>query len=335
LKKAVIDLASNTNSEGPPDGFLKYVKTDIYNFVSDYPSDRIISDAVADIEIGLQLGVGTLSITRGATDAIEMLCMKLARNKKVLFLDPTFWEYEFFSIKYSAETLTKIPINNNPVIKKILASLENNKYDVVFICNPNNPTGTLFDREELLFLIKTFKDTNFVIDETYLWFSELYDDITLSHFVKKFNNLYVVSSLSKVFAVPGIRIGTLISSPGNIKSMREFTTPYSLSQFQVFSAKYLINNEIGYLVKSRKQTKEDAIRITKELEGENIRFMKINTCFVFVNCDSRKLSTLLKGRYQIREGIEFGSKYRNYARIKLWNKRNTREILQAIKQSSA
>lgn len=80
------------------------------------------------------------------------------------------------------------------------------EHSLVFLCNPNNPTGTYIPRDILLDLIRRHPTSHFVIDESHLLFNKEFDEISLKKDVEQISNLTVVMSLSKFFNIPGIRM---------------------------------------------------------------------------------------------------------------------------------
>ncbi|MDM8537980.1 aminotransferase class I/II-fold pyridoxal phosphate-dependent enzyme, partial [Desulfobacterales bacterium HSG17] len=100
--------------------------------------------------------------------------------------------------------------------------------DTVFICNPNNPTGSLISKEKLEYLIKKHGNTVFIIDESYLPFAESAQDISLAADME-YNNLIVLSSMSKIFKIPGLRTGFL-SAPKKIAAkIMAYYQPWSVN----------------------------------------------------------------------------------------------------------
>ena len=100
--------------------------------------------------------------------------------------------------------------------------------DLVYICNPNNPTGALVEKEAILDLVKACPETDFVIDESYLPFVERANDISLVS-ETRFDNLMVLSSMSKIFRIPGLRTGFLSGAPDRIAKVMDQYQPWSVN----------------------------------------------------------------------------------------------------------
>jgi threonine-phosphate decarboxylase len=113
--------------------------------------------------------------------------------------------------------------------------------DAVFICNPNNPTGSLISPDELKSLCRSYPGTYFIIDESYLPFIPDGDAFSLRKLDA--GNLMVLSSISKIFAVPGLRIGFVISHAEIIKKFQRFLQPWSVNSLAQLAVRYLMSNK--------------------------------------------------------------------------------------------
>ncbi|WP_299530224.1 aminotransferase class I/II-fold pyridoxal phosphate-dependent enzyme [Ulvibacterium sp.] len=157
--------------------------------------------------------------TNGATEAFYLIA-HLFSGASAAIVAPTFSEYEnackIHGLDYHLVDKTRF----NP-----------NDYQVVFICNPNNPDGTFFSAEVLTQLIEEAPDTTFVIDEAYIEFTDQIE--SLGPLVKGLNNLIVVRSLTKTFAVPGIRLGYIISCSRIIEQLLSKKMPWSVNALAI------------------------------------------------------------------------------------------------------
>ncbi|QAR33454.1 aminotransferase class I/II-fold pyridoxal phosphate-dependent enzyme [Geovibrio thiophilus] len=132
-------------------------------------------------------------VTAGTTEAIEKIC-RLYSDKRANIAAPTYSDYEYFCRMYG------ISVKTHPVLAPA---------DLCFICNPNNPTGGTTARAVLLEMIKTNPQTMFAVDESYMPFHVNEPDFTLKNHLTE--NLAVLRSFSKIFGVPGLRLGFVIS----------------------------------------------------------------------------------------------------------------------------
>ncbi|MCU4677153.1 histidinol-phosphate transaminase [Catenovulum sp. 2E275] len=165
--------------------------------------------------------------SRGADEAIELLIRTFCEdNESIMICPPTYGMYAI-----SAETCNintkKVPLN--PDFSLNLAEMENNKADVklVFICTPNNPTGSLISHQQIKAVLDMFKDKAIVaIDEAYIEFSP---ESTVASWINDYPNLAIMRTLSKAFALAGIRCGFTLANQNIIEAMSKVIPPYPIS----------------------------------------------------------------------------------------------------------
>jgi threonine-phosphate decarboxylase len=200
------DFSSNINPLGPPEGLLEYLNQNIKELIllPEYDS------AAAKSFISELTGTDRKRIVPGSgtTEFIHRLPETL-KPENVLIAGPTYSDYEKacairnIGTEYIFLDKEKGFTGNWDLLEKKVKN-----FQMVFICNPNNPTGSLTDKNLLIDLIKKNRKTFFVIDETYLPFEKEFYKTTLAH--EDLDNLYVLLSFSKIFTLPGLRLGFLI-----------------------------------------------------------------------------------------------------------------------------
>lgn len=111
-------------------------------------------------------------------------------------------------------------------------SISENKPKLVYLCNPNNPTGTLHDIQSIATLLDQNKQTIFVIDEAYYEFVR----ISISEFVLEHKNLLVTRTFSKAFALANLRLGYMLSHPVNILEVNKIRNPKNIPSISQVAA---------------------------------------------------------------------------------------------------
>ena len=172
-----------------------------------------------------------LMVGRGADEGIEVLLRTFCEDGQdsILICPPTFGYYKTCADIQGAATI-EVPLDENyqwnvEAIKKTAATTSNLK--AVFICSPNNPTGSEIARESVLDLAKTFPNTFIVVDEAYIEFSEhesFVDDIDI------YANLVILRTLSKAYALAGVRGGVAIADERVIELMLKVLPPYPIAR---------------------------------------------------------------------------------------------------------
>ncbi|QQG43310.1 MAG: histidinol-phosphate aminotransferase family protein [Candidatus Daviesbacteria bacterium] len=309
--KTVLDFAQNINVLGCPPAFFVQAQ-DLINSALHYPDAH--SESVSrDIAVAFDLAPDGVIFCNGSTEALFILPRFL--NKKISLIPyPTFWEYSLASQKagHKINILSLVEAENFVLNLPILES-QLTPNTVVYLCNPNNPTSTLIEREKILTIIKDHPNTCFVVDETYLIFRQDYSQLTLTSLAQNLDNLFVVTSFSKVFAVPGIRSAFLVSSPLNIAKYKEFHIPYSTNAFSEKVTSWLVK-QTTHLTKTRKfflQARPDTYKLFQDkfygllqpfVPEANFILLKI-----LVNKTSTKVASKLKEQgFLVRDGAELG-----------------------------
>ena len=136
---------------------------------------------------------------------------------------------------------------------------------IIYICNPNNPSGNLIDKNILIKLIKSFPDSLFIIDEAYYEFT----GVTLSDNVKNLKNLIITRTFSKAFALANFRFGYMISNSENIENISKVRNSKNISTLCQESA-IAVLEDISYMKNYVK-----SVKIAREWFCENLKNIKL------------------------------------------------------------
>lgn len=259
-KKMRLKLASN----------VKLLKT--YPTATSNKVNRVISDK-------LSVPIETTIVTNGSTEAFDYL-LRIPDIKKVGIFTPTFWGYESACKRNNCEII-KIPLKDNRYYEYDKIDELSKNVDMIFICNPNNPTLDTLNREKLLNIIRKNQNCHFVIDETELVFNADYSERTLINETINNINLSVITSVSKFFGVPGLRCGFIITNEVNAKEINKIRILFSIN---IFSELFIINyfnrfNDIRLINKIQKN-------FTYLISNLNSKYIKeiinVNTGFILI-----------------------------------------------------
>jgi len=165
--------------------------------------------------------------TRGADEGIELIIRSFCRayQDNILICPPTYGMYAISAENHGAG-IVKVPLTNNQLNLNALAKQVGN-VKVVFLCSPGNPTGNLLAKEDIIATIELFKDDAIVVvDEAYIEFSPTQTSTAL---LAKFDNVIVLRTLSKAFALAGLRCGFTLASEDIITLLSKVVAPYPIS----------------------------------------------------------------------------------------------------------
>ncbi len=170
----------------------------------------------------------------GSDEAIDLLIRIFCEpaRDEILITPPTYGMYSV-SAAVNNVGVRQVPLDENfqPDADRILKSADE-KTRILFLCSPNNPTGNLLKRVEVMKLIELFPGI-VVVDEAYIDFS---GQESLTAVVPQYSNLVVLQTFSKAFGLAGIRLGSAISSPQIISYMMKVKAPYNLNKLTARAA---------------------------------------------------------------------------------------------------
>jgi histidinol-phosphate aminotransferase len=199
----VLDFSSNINPFGPP----PVVKEALSNLdFSSYPDRDAIAIRKA-LSHQLNLDLSQLVVGNGASELIWLIAFAFVQpGDRIVIIGPTFGEYQRCVSLMGGQVKF---VNAHPEdqfnldYKRVDQALKTNQPDLCFICNPNNPTGTVIPLEIIRSWAQTYPNTGFILDEAYLPFTpEFQSAIKLG-----LPNLIILMSMTKNFSLAGLRLG--------------------------------------------------------------------------------------------------------------------------------
>ncbi|MCX0356296.1 aminotransferase class I/II-fold pyridoxal phosphate-dependent enzyme, partial [Clostridium perfringens] len=227
----------------------------------------------------------------GATELISSF-ISVINPKKALLLSPSYSEYESELEKINCEItkfFSKEEDNFKIDVNKLIDSINSSKFDLVIICNPNNPTGFAFSKDEISLLLKNTSSI-FMVDETYVEFTEpeIYSSTPL---VDIFNNLFVIRGTSKFFSTPGIRLGYgLISNKEIKKSMVEKLDLWNINIFATTMGEIMFKDK-EYILSNTSKLKEERDYLFRELSSiKDLKVYESYSNFILCKIRSKKFT---------------------------------------------
>ena len=222
---APIDFSVNISPISPPIGALSL---DSFALQA-YPS--IDGRGIKDFYKGKFGFDGTMVLPlNGAIEGIYLLPRALGL-RRLLLLSPSFYEYERAGRIAGAEIMfLPLAAENGfklPSIELLADALLH--ADAFLAANPNNPTGTVVPPEMIMALASRFPDKWFILDEAFIQFTSAFPDNSLMLKVMALKNVIVVHSLTKFYALPGLRLGAVIAHPDVIRRLLNFKEPWTVN----------------------------------------------------------------------------------------------------------
>ncbi|HXY88749.1 MAG TPA: histidinol-phosphate transaminase [Candidatus Acidoferrales bacterium] len=314
----VLDFSANFNPLSFPnlEGLLSYSLSS----VNVYPDNkyRRFREAVANhlnVDPNIVVpGNGSVELIRNVTSAI------LSSGDKVVIPAPTFDEYEYACVLCGAE-ITPLPIwNIDSFINELEVVLSEENIKMVFLCNPNNPTGRLLKRNQISKIADACseKGTVLFVDEVFI---ELSDPSQSAVFVD-YDNIFVLRSLTKSFSIPGLRVGYGLAPRSLSSTLNCLRVPWNLNSIAATVTPYLLSDCENYLETSRSFIMRERLWLKEKLcEISGIRPLKSEANFIMVDSSATGLSSaelaekMLTHGFLIRDCSSFKLTDNNYIRL--------------------
>jgi threonine-phosphate decarboxylase len=232
----LIDMSSNINTLGPPPGLMEFLKNrlDSITALPEVDSSETSNLYAKHMKIEPECvlaGNGTTQFIYSLPAALE--------SKNSLILGPTYADYKDACLQNGVHVRPYVADEQadfRPHVDGLNRNLQ--EVDTAFICNPNNPTGNLIPFELLQHLCLTHPKVKFIIDESYLPFVKGAEKVSMMN--SGLDNVIVLGSLSKIFKIPGLRIGFVITSRKTVKKIRHCLLPWSVNSLAQAAVHYLV-----------------------------------------------------------------------------------------------
>ncbi|NDC77440.1 MAG: aminotransferase class I/II-fold pyridoxal phosphate-dependent enzyme [Chitinophagia bacterium] len=275
----LIKLSSNENPHGPSP-LARKAMADAVNISNRYQWDM---NGVLRERIGALSGHSKDNVILGAgsSELLGLACTWAALRKgNVVASEPTFKLWMTASRRIGLQTkLVPLTATKHNDLQRMADTMDADTR-MVYLCNPNNPTGTTATKTELEdFVRKVAKDRILLMDEAY---TEYYDSPSVSHLVNEFPNLLIAKTFSKVFGMAGARVGYILAQPDTIKKLSECSAwanagPSAVSMTGAMAA--LTDSDFVKLVKRENHKAKELF--CQGLEKAGIPYIPSVTSFVY------------------------------------------------------
>ena len=282
-KRSQIKLSANESALGPSHKAVKSYNSIGKGFVRYPDSDGTFFRKVLAKKFRLEKD--RIILGSGSDQIFELVC-KLFLNKgdEVIVTQYSFIIYRIYSRMCGATVKFAKEENFTPTVQSILDCV-NRKTRIVFLANPNNPTGTYLDRNEMLELRKKLRsDILLVVDDAYCEFIEDPNFVSGMKLFSKSKNVLITRTFSKIYGLAGLRIGWGYCSKLIIKKLYEIKPPFNVSRPALFAATQAVQ-DTNWLNKAIKHNNYWSEKIFDVIDEIGIATNKTNVNFFLLNFD--------------------------------------------------
>ena len=309
--RGFIRLSSNENSYGPANSVISQIKKNA-EFSNIYPEINSQS-LIKKISIYNNIKEENIIVGAGSDEILQMIFHAFTTpGDYVMYSKYSFAMYKIFAKAFKCKSI----IYNDSQFQFSLDEFKkqySSKVKIIFIANPNNPTGAIFYKKDLLNFIKSInKKTIIVLDSAY---SEYILDTNYSdglEFVKKFNNVIVTKSFSKIYSLGGLRIGWGYGHSNIIKKLYQVKKPFNVNRLATVAAIESLKNS-NWLKKNVKLNQNNKNFLINNLKNKKFEIIDTLANFVLLKCKSENMANLLslfamKNKITVRPLISYGLK---------------------------
>jgi histidinol-phosphate aminotransferase len=240
--KNAIKLASNENPVGPSPRVLQMIDK-VLKDTHRYP-DGNATKLKEIISKKFNVNSNQVTIGNGSNDIIEFIARTfLSTDDSAIYSEHAFAVYPLVVKAVGAEGIEVPSKNFSHDLEAILQSIKNNT-KIIFIANPNNPTGSFIGRAELLeFLKKVPENIIVLLDQAYFDYSSYEDDDVDFQILNDFPNLVMSRSFSKAYGLAGFRIGYSVSSELLANYLNRVRQPFNANSLALFAAEQALDDD--------------------------------------------------------------------------------------------
>ena len=329
--KEIIKLASNETSVGPSPLAIEAIKKEVQN-INLYPeaTSRLLREKLV---CKLKVDKEMIIVGNGADDIIDLIGMAfINEDDEALTGETTFPAYET-AVKIMGGKLILIKLKDFRFDLEEIAQRVNNKTKIIFLCNPNNPTGTIVTKEEVNNFINDIpEDIIVVFDEAYYDYVEDKEYPDSLSYVLEGKNVIILRTFSKIAGIAGVRIGYAIAKPELISYLRRVVNPFTTNRLAQVAALASLDDEEHYK-KVLQSNQEGKKYLYGELNKLGLFYVPTETNFIFIDLKEDAdivFEKLLRKGVIIRPGKIYGCP--NFIRVTIGNDYENKRFIQAIKE---
>ena len=291
-KEEIVSFAANVNPLGIPDS-VRTGLASVIDCIQTYP-DREYVRLRSAIASYCGTDAGNVIVGNGSSELISGM-IRLKKGMKAVILAPAYSEYErnvtltggsvsYFRLREEDDFI----LNTDALVNALTED-----YDLLIICNPVNPTSTAVNTDDMRKILGKCRDCHIVVmvDETYMEFVDDTENYEAASLINEYENLYIVRSVSKFFASPGLRLGYALTGNSRITGLlREKRDPWEVSSLAE-EAGMIMFSDTAYMTEVKSYISGERERVCEKLhalEDLGLKFYRPKSNFVLCRISGGK-----------------------------------------------
>ena len=339
-KEEIICFSANVNPLGLSETVKKQLSSHL-DILSSYP-DREYTSLRETIGSYCKVNPSHVVVGNGSTELISLL-IHTRKARRALIVGPTYSEYER-ELSLVGGTLTYYHLREEASFRMDTTDfirVLSEGYDLIILCNPNNPTSSALHTAEIARILDACRQTGcfMMIDETYAEFAPDIDSISAMSLTSSYDNLMVLRGVSKFYAAPGLRLGYgVTSNAAFLNSLRQQQNPWSLNSLGAFAGERMLR-DTDYIHRTRELILSERARLMGELAHlKGIKVYPAYANFILIRIlkpgltASHIFDALIQRRMMIRDCSSFQCLEGEYIRFCIMLPEDNSRLLEALKE---
>ena len=284
------DFSVNTNPLGPQPEVIEAIK-EASSYISCYPDIYCeqLTGAIGRLE---EISCDKILCGNGAAELFFAAVLAL-KPIKVLIPSPTFSEYER-SAKVTGASVDFYTLKeeNEFQIEEGILGILTPEFDLCFLCNPNNPTGQVIEKGLLDRIVKRCEEYGIflILDECFVDFLDEPEECTMKKEIADYQNLVIIKAFTKMFCMPGLRLGYAISSNRRfLDEMKKCMQPWNVTVLAQAGGMAALENCEKYVEETKKLIKSERSFLKTELSRLGYRIYGSNANYIFFHAQEKDL----------------------------------------------
>lgn len=334
----LLDFSANVNPLGCSPLAKMAVKRSL-DLVPFYPDNECTELRRAIASYVRKIEPANIFVGNGAAEIIHLFARAFIKNGcDAIVTQPTFSEYEYATLLQRGNPIHVMRLENFELDPEMLFKNITRRTSVLFLCNPNNPTGTVQEKEIIEKIVQEAAKSNVMVllDECFVDFVKGQTKISLSSVAKKYRNLVVLRSLTKTFGLAGLRAGYAIGHEATVRVLEKHKITWSVNTFAQVAAIAALK-DMKFLNRSFQLVRKERAFLEKSLGELGMDVTPSEANFLLARLhgqvDGEELKKrLIKRRIMIRDCSRFRGLGSRFIRLAVKTRQENEALLHALRQ---
>ncbi len=327
----IIKMASNENALGPSPIAIEAIKANL-DRVHYYPDGNCfyLKEKISAL---YGIDASCLLIGNGSDELLRLIAETfIDPGDEVIFAQPTFSEYEFTDSVMGAKCI-KVKLKNYRHDLEAMLQAVSEKTKIIYVCNPNNPTGTIVKGTEIEAFIKQIpRDVLVIFDEAYCEYADQDKFISGLEYVKQMRNVIVLKTFSKIYGLAGLRVGYGLTTPEIADAVKRVFEPFNVNTLGQVAALAALDDH-RHVENSLQMNRRGRDYLYDALTEMGLEYVPTQSNFILIDVkqDCQEVSARMQQNgVIIRPCASFG--YDSHIRVTIGTEEQNHRFIAALKK---